>query len=156
MDDYLKLIGMKSEIIRKELIKTIGGDIYRCGHVFTSPRLDNSENETVFKEVISREIDVTCHEVNPLNNKMLSTKGKKVIVELYKEIVSTPGNFLLQKDAADKYGEDVINNILTAGGLYLLSGRCISKDRSKDPNTQIIVPNCPLHLSIMKKYMHKF
>eukprot|EP00830_Metopus_es_P017490 TRINITY_DN574_c0_g2_i2.p2 TRINITY_DN574_c0_g2~~TRINITY_DN574_c0_g2_i2.p2 ORF type:complete len:223 (+),score=26.36 TRINITY_DN574_c0_g2_i2:672-1340(+) len=155
MDGYLKEIGLKKEAIRTMLVNAFGGDIFRCVRSFASRFLDKEENEDKFKKMIDSEINMAYNEIMPTWLRTLSSSDRKIVPQLYSELVKAQHNQLPYVWLQEKYGEQPIENIIKSNAAYLLTGPYISADRKKDETERLVIANCPLQQVAMNKFFSK-
>eukprot|EP01022_Parablepharisma_sp_SALTPOND_P033279 TRINITY_DN883_c0_g1_i4.p6 TRINITY_DN883_c0_g1~~TRINITY_DN883_c0_g1_i4.p6 ORF type:complete len:197 (-),score=41.74 TRINITY_DN883_c0_g1_i4:181-771(-) len=152
MDRFLGGVGVENKKWRGMLIDAFGGDAYRCINALTSIPQDEADIDKAFQKMIEEQVKLAKDAVEPLYNDSLSPEAKKLLPDLYYDLVHSPTGYLMYKDLLKKHGEKVMDNIVMANALYLMAGKHISKDMIKPEKDDVLIANCPLHFATMKKY----
>ena len=135
----------------------VGGDFNYWRNVIGEPYSLRSEED--FKKTCESEMKFAVQAVTPCSPSIayLTRKQEKILEEIY----------ILLKESAEKrdqkmvkyremcgiYGQENIDRLVKAGALFYILGKYISKDRSIEEKTPVLVAHCPIHQVAIEEYV---
>ena len=136
----------------------VGGDFNMWWKMVGTPRSLRSEED--FKKTCEDEMKLGVAAVTPCTiayGAKPTAEQQKILAEIYvllrESAEKRDQKMVKYREMCEIYGEKNIDQLVRAGGLFYILGKYISKDRSIEEKTPMLMTNCPNHQVAIEKYV---
>ena len=136
----------------------VGGDFNYWWNVLGSPYSLRSEED--FKKACESRMKIAVSAVTPCTiayGAKPTAEQQKILEEIYvllKESTEKRDQKMVKyREMCELYGEKNIDQLVRAKGLFYILGKYISKDRTIEEKTPMLVAGCPIHQVAIEKYV---
>ncbi len=146
-----------TEDIANMIWNTVGGNIQHFMRYALSSEFDNKVSSIDDYKDASEEI-IKHHYAAGIKSYFALTENAEqctALSKVFRELGVSKTGALEYDQVAKDVGNEVLDSLIDMGAVYLLSGEYISTDRKKEEDQTLIIPNSPLDLTAIRRYMTK-